>query len=222
MFPQIELRLSEDGSSTLYRPDLDEHYHSIHGAIQESLHVFINAGLKQLSLSEFNLLEIGFGSGLNAYLTMASLPASVRCHYHTLEKFPLAIQLVSKLNYPLLYPIQDGEDLFEKIHLLPWEKEQVISSQFSILKLQTDLITFKTNTVYNLIYFDAFGPDKQPEMWTQDIFQSLFNMTASGGFLVTYSAKGDVRRALLKVGYEVERLPGPPGKRVMLRAQRVS
>ncbi len=222
LFSQIKLRVSEDGSTTLYRPDIDEHYHSIHGAIQESLHVFINAGLKQLSISEMNILEVGFGSGLNAYLTLASLPPRVKCHYHALEKYPVDVQMALKMNYPSLYPIHKGEELFEKMHWLPWESEQLVNSQFSLLKLRLDLLTFQSTTLYNLIYFDAFGPDKQPEMWTQDIFNTLFDVTALGGLLVTYSAKGDVRRALIKAGYKVERLAGPPHKREMLRAQRIS
>ncbi len=218
---KVELRFSEDGSTTLYRPDLDEHYHSIHGAIQESLHVFINAGLMHLSISEINILEIGFGSGLNAYLTLASLPTRIKCHYHALEKHPVDVQMALKMNYPSLYPIQNGEDLFEKIHMLPWESEQVINSHFLLLKQNSDLSVFQPTALYDLIYFDAFGPDKQPEMWRQDIFKLLFDATAPGGVLVTYSSKGDVRRSLIKVGYDVERLQGPPGKREMLRAQRV-
>lgn len=222
MFSKIELRFSEDGSTTLYRPDLDEHYHSKHGAIQESLHVFINAGLKKLSVSEINILEVGFGSGLNAYLTLASLPSSVRCHYHALEKYPVEVLMALKMNYPSLYPMRDGENLFEKMHRLSWGSECLVNSHFSLLKLHSDLITFQSSTLYDLIYFDAFGPDKQPEMWTQDIFNTLFKITAPEGVLVTYSAKGDVRRALIKAGFKVERLAGPPGKREMLRAQKIS
>lgn len=218
--PQVKLKFSNDGSSTLYRPDLDEHYHSIHGAVQEALHVFIKAGLQHLSQSTINVLEVGFGTGLNTYLTIACLPENVQCYYHTVEKYPIDEAVACKMNFFLHHPITHGQELFKKLHQQEWGVEQKVTPNFSLLKINEDLLRFTSKTAYNLIYFDAFAPDKQPELWTPKVFQTLFKHTAPGGLLTTYSAKGDVRRVLTSVGYEVERLQGPPGKREMLRAHK--
>ncbi|MGQ1947891.1 tRNA (5-methylaminomethyl-2-thiouridine)(34)-methyltransferase MnmD [Geofilum sp. OHC36d9] len=217
-FPKIELMVSEDGSTTLYRPDLDEHYHSVHGAVQESLHVFINAGLKQINKSKFNLLEVGFGTGLNAYLTLASMNGNSECHYHSLEKYPLPKEYGKAINYPEVYPFQGAREFFDRMHQCAWESEQLIQSGFFLRKIETDFNRFQFDASYDLIYFDAFGPDKQAEMWTPDLFVKLSEATNPGGILTTYSAKGTVRRALAAAGYVVDRLPGPPGKREMIRA----
>jgi tRNA U34 5-methylaminomethyl-2-thiouridine-forming methyltransferase MnmC len=197
---------------------MEEHYHSVHGAVQESLHVFINAGLKQINKSKFNLLEVGFGTGLNAYLTLASMNENFECHYHSLEKYPLSDAYSKVINYPEVYPFQGARQVFNRMHQCAWGAEQFIHPGFFLRKIEADFNLFQFDTSYDLIYFDAFGPDKQPEMWTPELFVKLFNATNPGGILTTYSAKGAVRRALVAAGYVVERLPGPPGKREMIRA----
>jgi tRNA U34 5-methylaminomethyl-2-thiouridine-forming methyltransferase MnmC len=213
-----ELRISEDGSSTLYRADLDEHYHSFHGAIQESMHVFIEAGLKRVAdKSVLHVLEVGFGTGLNALLTMLQQPENL-VHYHALEKYPVATDMAAAINYPQLLGGDEVRRSFNAMHTCAWGQEVPIQAQFLLTKLEVDLCDFQSETLYDLVYFDAFAPDKQPEMWTTTIFEKIFGMMAKGGVLTTYSAKGSVRRSMQDAGFVVERIPGPPGKRQMLRA----
>lgn len=215
-----ELRISEDGSSTLYRPDLDEHYHSFHGAVQESLHVFIESGLKHVRpKAVLNVLEVGFGTGLNALLTLM-YKSECLMRYHALEKFPVERDLAAAINYPQFL---GGEEVFKwyaALHASAWGEEVEIQNQFFLTKLEIDLRSFTSKTLYDLVYFDAFAPDKQPELWTDLLFQNIFGMMATGGVLTTYSAKGSVRRSMQNAGFVVERIPGPPGKRQMLRAIR--
>ncbi len=222
---EIIFQLTEDGSHTLYVPALDEHYHSTHGAIQESKHVFIDAGLKpkQCVSSKLNILEIGFGTGLNAFLTLLEGDKmKTEIHYTTLEQFPLSICEVEKLNYPTLLPnVENGTELFRKLHNAPWEEESSITPYFTLLKRHVDVcqkefLTFAHQ--FNLIYFDAFAPDKQPDIWSEPLFETLFSFCQPHAILTTYCAKGSVRRMIQSVGFYVERLPGPPGKREMLRA----
>ncbi|GAO30203.1 tRNA (5-methylaminomethyl-2-thiouridine)(34)-methyltransferase MnmD [Geofilum rubicundum] len=213
-----ELRISEDGSSTLYRADLDEHYHSFHGAIQESMHVFIEAGLKNVRpKSALNILEIGFGTGLNALLTWIHKPEGI-IHYHGLEKYPVDPDLTALINYPQLLGGERVLRHFSAMHAGVWDQEMVIQDDFLLTKLKVDLCDFEFKTRYDLVYFDAFAPEKQPELWTDTIFRNIFNKMSHGGVLTTYSAKGAVRRSMQAAGFEVERIPGPPGKREMLRA----
>lgn len=215
-----ELRISEDGSSTLYRADLDEHYHSFHGAIQESMHVFIEAGLKKATQkSALNILEVGFGTGLNALLTMLYVPERL-VHYHALEKYPVATDLTAAINYPQLLGGDEVRRSFNAMHACAWGQEVAIQPQFLLTKQEVDLCDFQSENLYDLVYFDAFAPDKQPELWTDAIFKSIYGMMAEKGILTTYSAKGSVRRSLQAAGFVVERIPGPPGKREMLRAVR--
>ena len=215
---RAELRISEDGSSTLYRADLDEHYHSFHGAIQESMHVFIEAGLKKVAQkSALNILEVGFGTGLNALLTMVHQPERL-VHYHALEKYPVATDLAEVINYPQLLGGDEVRRCFTAMHTCAWGQEVAIQPQFLLTKQEVDLCDFKSDTLYDLVFFDAFAPDKQPELWTDAIFTAIFGMMAKGGVLTTYSAKGSVRRSMQAAGFVVERIPGPPGKREMLRA----
>lgn len=215
--PRVELKTSEDGSSTLYRPDLDEHYHSIHGAIQESMHVFIQAGLLHHPATNLNILEVGFGTGLNALLTWVYQDKR-SVFYHSLERYPLDSALVSGINYPLILNIPNSEDVFIKMHQSPWNEEFQISENLRLFKDECDLNDFHPQRKYDLIYFDAFGPDKQPELWIPEIFSKISNAMNAGAILVTYSCKGTVKRALKNAGLEIEKIPGPPGKREMLRA----
>lgn len=215
---KIEIVKSSDGSHTLYRVDMNEHYHSVHGAIREALHVFIESGLKQVDKKSLNILEVGFGTGLNVFLTALSLKEDVKCNYLSLEKYPLESQIALKLNYADEVDAKNSSQLFEKIHNSEWESFQEITPQLKLMKHNRDLLDFETDLKFDLIYFDAFGPDKQPEMWGVEIFKKLYKYTNKNGILVTYSAKGDVRRAMISAGFEVEKISGPPGKREMLRA----
>ena len=220
-----EIILTEDGSHTLYIPELKEHYHSTFGAIAESRHVFIEAGLRQALKNndgEINILEVGFGTGLNALLTIleTSLKGST-VKYTALETFPLAQQLWSKLNYPEQIGDIKAKEIFQFLHQCGWNLEKEITPGFFITKVEKRLEDFKAaGMLYNLIYFDAFGPDVQAELWTDEIFRKISGMTAKGGILVTYSCKGSVRRALKAAGFAVEKIPGPKGKREIVRGVR--
>ena len=212
---EVQLKLSDDGSHTLYVPELDEHYHSVFGARTESIHVFIDAGLNQTTKQNIKILEIGFGTGLNALLTALN-KAGKSIEYHSLEKYPLNDELENNL---IFSPDQTkGETvIFEKIHRAPWNETVEIIPDFKLFKIEADLLTFNFNTRYDLVFFDAFGPDVQPELWTEDVFKKIFNAMNPMGIITTYSAKGAVRRAMQSAGFEMERLPGPPKKREMLR-----
>ena len=213
---------SEDGSHTLFVPELDEHYHSIHGAIQESKHVFIETGLKALpeNLKEINILEIGFGTGLNAFLTLLiAEETGKKINYTGLELYPLPAEIAAKLNYAsILAP--DKENLFRALHQIPWEKNDNITENFTFQKLNTSASDIDFKNTFHLVYFDAFAPEKQPELWSTEVFKKMHDALLPGGILVTYCAKGQVRRNMLEAGFIVERLPGPPHKREMLRARK--
>ncbi|MGL5787715.1 MAG: tRNA (5-methylaminomethyl-2-thiouridine)(34)-methyltransferase MnmD [Bacteroidales bacterium] len=219
--------ITEDGSHTLYIPGMDEHYHSFHGAIQESTHVFIETGFKALAKDTVHVLEIGFGTGLNALLTALEADKSDKMvYYTTLELYPLSEEITNHLNYPSVLGLDSAKtDMYHRILGAEWLKEEgefvEITPRFFIRKLHVDFTDYRFNANYNLIYFDAFAPDKQPEMWTSTLFDSVSNATEEGGILTTYCAKGVVRRALIASGFKVERLPGPPGKREMLRGTKL-
>lgn len=212
-----------DGSHTLFVPSLNEHYHSVNGAVQESLHVFIHAGFEKVKKYAINVLEIGFGTGLNAFLTLKELTASTEIEcviYHAVELFPLDNQLVEQMNYPAAaWP--EKRDWFTALHQAPWGQPCVITPGFTLYKMQDDARTCLFPNAVDLIYFDAFGPDKQPDMWEQSMFDRLYACMAEGGVFVTYCAKGEVRRRLQAAGFTMERLPGPPGKRHMLLGRKV-
>ncbi|MCC6837032.1 MAG: tRNA (5-methylaminomethyl-2-thiouridine)(34)-methyltransferase MnmD [Bacteroidia bacterium] len=216
-----EIIQTADGSHSLYLKELDEHYHSVHGAIQEGIHVFINAGLQACNKEKISILEIGLGTGLNALLTLMEVERSGKqVHYTAIEAFPLEEQLIAQLNYVQVLKAEELTEQFKHIHASAWGQEQTISKQFTLLKLEGQLQTTVFPATYDLIYFDAFGPRVQPEMWTEEIFSKMFAVLAPGGILVTYCAKGEVKRTLKKVGFVVETLPGPPGKREMVRARK--
>ena len=216
----FNLLITEDGSHTLFVPEIDECYHSTHGAIQESRHVFIDAGLKQCVKSEINVLEIGFGTGLNAFLTMIEAEKiGKRICYTSLEKYPVNTENIFQLNYPNEIATANREN-FEKLHTSEWNENIQISPFFSLKKIEADFTSFTFNEMFDVIFFDAFSPEKQPEMWTEELFKTLFTHCNTDAILTTYCAKGFVRRAMQEVGFEVERLPGPPGKREILRARK--
>lgn len=215
-----EIIETEDGSKTIHLPELNESYHSIHGAVQEAKHVFLKSGWDQLAISEYKILEIGFGTGLNAILTLIKgMKEDKKVHYTGLEAFPITPEEVKALNYAILPVIQSVKSEYEQLHESQWGKEININSEFILLKKEQKIEEFfpKENS-YNLIYFDAFAPRVQPEMWTSEVFQKMYAALSKNGILVTYCAKGEVRRNMKHTGFEVERIPGPPGKREMLRA----
>lgn len=215
---KVELRESNDGSSTLYNVDLDETYHSVHGAIQEAKHVFIEAGLKNvLELkTDINILEIGFGTGLNALLTVQELlPKNhIQVNYIGVEKYPVEEVNWKSVNYT---EILGGKSYFESMHYAPWEKFNSITENFRLLKTTEDILQYKKENSFDIIYFDAFSPTSQPEIWCVPVFKNMYDSLKPGGVIVTYCAKGQVRRDLQSIGFNMERLPGPPGKREMLR-----
>ena len=210
---------TDDGSDTLFMTELGEHYHSTYGAIQESMHVFIDAGLRQIVQPVLTLFEVGFGTGLNAWLSvMETLKTGQSVHYITIEKYPLPSELWTALNYPSILPEGDPK-LFREIHEAEWNLTQKINDHFTLLKLSSDLadLDYSAFPMFDLIYFDAFSPEKQPELWKTSIFRKISDHCAQNAKIVTYCAKGDVRRSLIEVGFTAERIPGPPGKREMLR-----
>jgi tRNA U34 5-methylaminomethyl-2-thiouridine-forming methyltransferase MnmC len=215
---KAELRMTADGSHTLYVPVLDEHYHSHFGALTESKHIFINAGLASLKSNKVSILEAGFGTGLNALLTaLYASDNQVSVIYVALEKYPLDPSLLLQLNYGALTGAE-GRELFEAIHNAPWEITVKLTPWFTLEKRLSDLTAVSVEGLYDLVYFDAFGPDKQPEMWSREVMQKIAAVTHSGSVFVTYSAKGELKRTLRNLGFEVTLLPGPPGKRVITRA----
>ncbi len=209
---------TEDGSHTLYVPALDEHYHSIHGAIQESEHVFIKNGFDISGSDPLHIFEAGFGTGLNALLTAISNLNSKRVVFYTaFEKYPVDPIIIKSLNYNSYFG-EDGLKIFRLIHSSEWGKMNRIWENFSIRKVNGDLIRDSIQGRYGLIYYDAFGPDKQPEMWTTEVFRKIAEVTVKDGIFVTYSSKGVVKRMLRDCGFKVNLLPGPPGKRHIIRA----
>lgn len=211
---------TKDGSHSIAIPELLVTYHSVHGAIQESRHVFIEAGLNFLlgfsKKQPLRIFEMGFGTGLNAFLTAIEMEKQqTETFYTAFELFPLSTKETESLNYPGLL---HQKELFQKIHECSWQQNVAITKHFTIRKEKTDLVHYSTNQQFHLIYYDAFAPQAQPELWTKEIFEKLFQMLVPGGVLVTYCSKGDVRRAMTAAGFEVRKLPGPPGKREILRA----
>jgi tRNA U34 5-methylaminomethyl-2-thiouridine-forming methyltransferase MnmC len=215
-----EIILTEDGSSSLFVPELNEQYHSRFGAITESLHIYIGYGLNALHSNAISIFELGFGTGLNAFLTLTKANSSqMRIHYDTIELYPLPLSITNYLDYPARIEGSDP-NVYRKLHEAEWGKETEISPLFTIKKLLQDFSEYIFERNYDLIYFDAFAPSVQPELWTQERFNKISEAMAPGAILVTYSAMGDVRRRLISAGLEVKRLPGPPGKREILQAHK--
>ena len=214
-----EISKTDDGSDTIYNRDIGESYHSTFGAVQESMHVFISAGLRQMKNSAVSILEIGFGTGLNALLSLAeSMRSGQTIRYIAIEKYPLSATIWNRLNYMEILPDSDPH-VFNALHDADWNKQTQITDNFSLLKLSSDLLDldYSDFPFIDLVYFDAFSPEKQPELWETIVFRKIAEHCNPGAKFVTYCAKGAVRRSLTEVGYTVERIPGPPGKREMLR-----
>lgn len=218
---ELRLKTTADGSSTIYNEEIDENYHSIHGALQESMHVFIDKGLlyslnKTLKNENLKILEIGWGTGLNCALSFFnSIDSNIKIEYHGIEPFPVANNLIEKLNFSFN---NSDQEFFKALHQLSWNKNHFINSSFSLTKHESTFENFNSLEQFDLIYFDAFAPRKQPELWLKNIFEKIYGLLRADGSLVTYCAKGQVRRDLETVGFSVERLDGPPGKREMIRA----
>ncbi len=214
-----QITTTGDGSKTIFLPDLQEHYHSIHGAVNESKHVFIKHGLELFRETSLDVLEIGFGTGLNALLTCLICPErQLKVNYTGIEKFPIAPQEVQDMNYCQSIDNTNCQSIYKALHECPWHTPYAVSGDFTLTKKQMLFQNIEDINAFDLIYYDAFGARVQPELWTADMFQRMYNALKPKGVLVTYSAKGSVRRAMLQVGFSVEKLPGPPGKREMLRA----
>jgi tRNA U34 5-methylaminomethyl-2-thiouridine-forming methyltransferase MnmC len=220
MSNHLSIKTTADGSHTLHAEILDEDYHSIHGAITESMHVFIHAGLNECIPKRLRILEMGFGTGLNALLTRrVSLLSASTIDYVTIELFPVNHEIYHLLNYT---NGMEGTEVafFTWLHESAWNTPQSYDRFFSLNKIEGDINKVYLPGNFDLVYYDAFSPDKQPELWSTDLFLRLFNTMNKGGILVTYCAKGQVRRNLQSAGFKTERLPGSPGKREMLRARK--
>jgi len=215
------IKTTADGSDTLYVPEIDESYHSTNGAIQESMHIFINDGLRTCTKKSIKVLEIGFGTGLNTFLTLLEAENTNKTIFYTaLELYPVDVSEAVKLNYPEWVDITK-KSLFEDIHYSRWNEAVKITDHFTLIKLLTDFTKADFSGKFDVIYFDAFSPEKQPEMWSEELFRKLYAYAEKGAALTTYCAKGAVRRAMQAAGFSVERLPGPAGKREILRARKL-
>lgn len=213
------IEVTADGSTTLRVDAWDEPYHSMHGAIQESRHVFIKNGLYLCGKRALRILEIGFGTGLNALLSLMEAESrQLAILYTAIEAYPLTLPEIGQLNYLEQLKTPEYSDCFKQMHSCPWEKENVLTPYFTLVKNNCNILRFSADRLFDLIYFDAFGAGVQPELWTEAVFRQMYRALDNGGILVTYAARGSVRRAMQAVGFSVERLPGPPGKREMLRA----
>ncbi|AOW17288.1 SAM-dependent methyltransferase [Polaribacter vadi] len=224
-----EIFITSDGSTSIHLPDWNEQYHSKHGAIQEAYHVFIKAGFekfmdtisqkKESTQTNLSILEIGFGTGLNAFITFLEADKkNIKIDYVGVEAYPVAADEVEKLNYVAELKAENNQLVFNEMHTTSWDEKQTISDNFNLTKRKQFFNEIDDENTFDVIYFDAFGATNQPELWTEEIFQKMFTALKVGGILTTYAAKGSVRRAMQTVGFTVERLAGPPGKREMLRA----
>ena len=213
-----EIIITSDGSTSINLPELNEQYHSKKGAIQEAYHVFIRMGLDLFS-DNISILEIGFGTGLNAFITfLEGERRNIKINYHGVEAYPVIQEEVVALNYIAQLDAQMYAQEFKDFHATDWEEPQQISKNFSLTKRKQLFNDITDDNEHDLIYYDAFGSRVQPELWGEEIFAIMYKALKKGGVLVTYAAKGSARRAMEAVGFSVERLAGPPGKREMLRA----
>lgn len=219
MSNNIEIVKTSDGSHSLYVKELEENYHSHHGAIQEAKHVFINNGLAFFAGNEISVLEVGFGTGLNALLTLDfALNENKNITYTGIETNLLDYSLIEQLNYLEQLKSSHLEDDFRKMHECKEGEEISLIPSFKFKKVQLKIQDYNQDNEVDIVFYDAFSPTSQIEMWDITIFKKLYSIISKGGVLVTYCAKGQLKRDLRSVGFEVESLPGPPGKREMVRA----
>ncbi len=217
---RYEIVRTEDGSDTVLFGSPGISFHSIHGAIQESNHVFLNAALKFFLenhpvADQIRIFEMGFGTGLNVLLAAReALRTKTKLIYHTVELHPLPTEILSQLNYPDLLR---EPALYASIIRSPWDQEVVVSPYFTLMKTEGDFGSYTFHDIYHLIYYDAFAPEDQPELWTSEVFEKIFKAMSPGGILTTYCSKSAVRKKLTSIGFQVQKLPGPPGKREIIR-----
>lgn len=217
---KVSLVKTADGSYSLYNESLDEQYHSKHGAVLEAQHVFIKNGWEAIDKNEVRIFEMGFGTGLNFLVTMAARN-NKKVYYEAVETYPLEESVWSKMNYPEKINREDLAPCLAQAHEATWNEIVELHEQVQLKKVHADLANASLSNQFDLVYFDAFGPRVQPDLWSKEVFDKLYAHMATNGILVTYSAKGDVRRNMIASGFQVEKLPGPPGKREMLRARKV-
>jgi tRNA U34 5-methylaminomethyl-2-thiouridine-forming methyltransferase MnmC len=214
-----EIILTKDGSTSIFLPELNETYHSRFGAIQEAKHVFIKNGLSLFNDKSVSVLEIGFGTGLNAFITfLETLETNQKINYVGVEAYPVEVEMLKSLNYVSALNATTHQSIFDEMHLSDWESENKIASHFNLTKRKQKFEEISDSNAFHLIYFDAFGFDVQPELWNEVIFQKMYNALLPNGVLVTYACRTSIKKAMLSAGFRVEKLPGAPGKREMLRA----
>ena len=217
-----EIIITQDGSTSIFLPDWNESYHSKHGAIQEAYHVFINSGLALFQDKHVAILEIGFGTGLNAFITfLEAQKSNQKIDYVGVEAYPVAANEVMNMNYVQELNAENFRNYFEKMHQVSWEQKQEITANFSLTKRKQLFEEINDESVFDLIYFDAFGFRVQPELWSFEIFQKMYKALKNNGVLVTYACRSSIKNAMLDCGFTVEKLPGAPGKREMLRATKL-
>ncbi|RAR70041.1 tRNA (5-methylaminomethyl-2-thiouridine)(34)-methyltransferase MnmD [Flavobacterium aciduliphilum] len=214
-----EIIQTQDGSASIFIPEWNESYHSKHGAIQEAYHVFIKNGLSLFQGDSISILEIGFGTGLNAFITLLEAEKNNQAiAYVGVEAFPVSIDEVSKMNYPEALNVLDKKNIFESLHDSLWENQNQLTSNFSLTKRKQFFHEISDVNQFDLIYFDAFGYRVQPELWSVVIFEKMYQALRKEGVLVTYACRSIIKNAMLEAGFSIEKLPGAPGKREMLRA----
>jgi len=215
---EVHITKTADHSDTLYVPALDEHYHSIYGAWQESVHVFIREGFLQIRKPSIAIFEMGFGTGLNTLLSMIEARKNeIEVTYHSIDLHPLKVSLMKQLNHSRFIDPK-FQSFASAIYSCQWGHPVTIGENFYLTKIKADVLSYHFSSMYDLVYWDAFGPEKQPELWQTPLFRKVYESMVPNGILVTYAAKGQVRRNLEAAGFTVNRIPGPKGKREMIRA----
>ena len=213
-----EILTTNDGSTTIHLPDWDESYHSKHGAIQEAYHVFIKSGLSLFEGKSVSILEIGFGTGLNAFITFLETLNKEKVNYVGVEAYPISADEVLQMNYVSELQAVDFKSIFETMHSCSWEIVNQLKTNFYLTKRKQFFQDIEDKNSYDLVYFDAFGFPLQPELWSETIFKKMYDALLPNGVLVTYACRTPIKNAMLAAGFSIEKLPGAPGKREMLRA----
>ncbi|WP_298393354.1 tRNA (5-methylaminomethyl-2-thiouridine)(34)-methyltransferase MnmD [Flavobacterium sp.] len=217
-----EILTTKDGSTTIHLPDWDESYHSKHGAIQEAYHVFIKSGFSLFEQNKLSILEIGFGTGLNAFITYLEAQKSTKSiDYVGVEAYPVAAEEALQMNYVSELNASNELEIFNSMHSTDWETRCLIASEFYLTKRKQFFQDITDENAFDLIYFDAFGFRVQPELWSFEIFQKMYKALKLNGVLVTYACRSSIKNAMIECGFKVEKLPGAPGKREMLRAIKI-